>query len=42
LRKALSKAWGDCLDRILHDMGKLKQETQEKMAAIKEIKNSRQ
>jgi len=40
LRKALSKAWGDCLDGIFHDMGKLKQETQEKMATIKEIKNS--
>jgi hypothetical protein len=40
LRKALSKAWGDCLDGILHDMGRLKQETREKMAAIKDIKNS--
>jgi hypothetical protein len=40
LRKALSKAWGDCLDGILHDMGRLKQETREKMAAIKDIKDS--
>jgi GTP-binding protein EngB required for normal cell division len=42
LRKALSKAWGDCLDGILHDVGKLQEETREKMAAINEIKNSRQ
>jgi len=40
LRKALSKAWGACLDGMLYDMGRLKQETREKIAAIKEIKSS--
>ena len=38
LGKALSKAWIVCLDGILHDMGKLKEETREKWAAINEIK----
>jgi hypothetical protein len=42
LRKTLSKAWGDCLDGILHDIGKLRDETREKMAAITEIKDSKQ
>jgi len=40
LRKTLSKAWGDCLDGILHDMGKLGEETRERKRAINEIKNS--
>ena len=38
LSKALSRAWSDCLDRIIQDMGKLKQEAQGKIAAIHEIK----
>jgi hypothetical protein len=38
LSKALSRAWSDCLDRIIQDMGKLKQEAQGKTAAIHEIK----
>jgi len=42
LTKALSKAWGDCLDGILHDLGKLREEIREKMAAIAEIKESKQ
>jgi len=37
LGKALSKL-GDCLDGIFHDMGKLKQETQEKMGDDHEIR----
>ncbi len=40
--KALSKAWSDCLDGILHDMGKLREEIREKMATIAEIKDSKQ
>jgi len=42
LRKALSKAWGDCLDGILHDLGRLGEETREKMATIADIKDSKQ
>ena len=42
LRKALSGAWGDCLNGIVHDLSMLREETREKMAAIAEIKESRQ
>jgi hypothetical protein len=42
LRRALSKAWGDCLDGVLHDLGRLKEETREKMTTINEIKDSKQ
>jgi len=42
LTKALSKAWGDCLDGILHDLGKLREEIREKMATIAEIKESKE
>jgi hypothetical protein len=38
LKKALSRAWDDCLEGILHDIGKLQGENQEKMAAINNIK----
>jgi GTP-binding protein EngB required for normal cell division len=40
LGKALSKAWDDCLNRIFQDLGKLKEETIEKMATINGIKTS--
>jgi GTP-binding protein EngB required for normal cell division len=42
LNETLSKAWGDCLDGILHDLGKLREETREKMAEINEIRTSKQ
>jgi hypothetical protein len=42
LSKALSKAWDDCLDGILHDIGRLKEETREKISAIAEIRDSKQ
>jgi GTPase SAR1 family protein len=38
LRRALSKAWGDCLNGILHDLGRLKEEAREKMATINGIR----
>jgi GTP-binding protein EngB required for normal cell division len=41
LSQALSTAWGDCLDGILHDLGRLKEETREKTAAIAEIRDSK-
>jgi len=40
LRKELSRAWSDCLDGILHDLGKLREESREKIATINDIKNS--
>jgi len=40
LGKSLSKAWSDCLDGILHDMRKLKEETREKTATINGIRTS--
>jgi hypothetical protein len=42
LRKDLSRAWSDCLDGILHDLGKLREESREKIATINEIKASKQ
>ncbi len=42
LTKALSKAWGDCLDGVLHDLGKLREETRTKTATIADIKDSKQ
>jgi hypothetical protein len=42
LKKALSRAWDDCLNGVLQDIGRLKEETREKMAAIAEIKTSNQ
>ncbi len=38
LQKALLKAWGDSLNGVLHDMGKLKEETREKMATISKMR----
>jgi len=40
LSKALSRAWSDCLDGVLHDMRKLKEDTREKVATINGIKTS--
>lgn len=42
LEEALSKAWSDCLDAILHDLSKLKEEVREKLRMIAEIKASNQ
>jgi hypothetical protein len=41
LEQALSKAWSDCLDAILHDLSKLKEEVREKLRMIAEIKASK-
>jgi GTP-binding protein EngB required for normal cell division len=41
LTKALIGAWAECLEGILHDLGKLREETREKMATIAEIKESK-
>jgi GTP-binding protein EngB required for normal cell division len=40
LRQSLSKAWANSLEGILRDLGKLREETREKMAEINGIKNS--
>jgi hypothetical protein len=42
LKQALSKAWGECLDGILHDLGKLREDVREKMRMIAEIRASNQ
>ncbi|MGE5842509.1 MAG: GTPase [Deltaproteobacteria bacterium] len=42
LSKTLSRAWSGCLDEMLHDLRRLEEETRERMAAINEIKDSRQ
>ncbi|MCX5880018.1 MAG: 50S ribosome-binding GTPase [Deltaproteobacteria bacterium] len=42
LKKALLKAWGDCLNGVLLDLSKLREETREKMATIADIKGSKQ
>ena len=40
LRQSLSNAWANSLEGIFRDLGKLREETREKMAAINEIKDS--
>jgi GTP-binding protein EngB required for normal cell division len=42
LKQALSKAWGDCLEGILHDLGKRRQEIREKIEMIADIRDSKQ
>jgi GTP-binding protein EngB required for normal cell division len=41
LKGALLKAWSECLDGILHDLGKLREEIREKITMIAEIKASK-
>jgi hypothetical protein len=41
LKEALLKAWSECLDGILHDLGKLREEIREKITMIAEIKASK-
>ncbi len=38
LKKALLKAWGDCLNGILHDLSKLREETRTKTATIAKMR----
>jgi GTPase SAR1 family protein len=40
LKQALSKAWGECLDGILDDLGKLREDVREKIRMIAEIRAS--
>lgn len=42
LKKALLKAWGDCLNGVLLDLSKLREETRTKTATIADIKDSKQ